>query len=142
MKLQVGRRPRPKNATGAELVRQARAHRRSRFGISPLRPVARAAQGTGSFIGDLVVEAVVGLLCLAVFAGVAAATVWGWSQSKVGTIGVYAVIVAFLIYGVGVLWRSRRRAAQPVSRTRLATVAAGPVIAVGLWLTYVVQFAA
>ncbi|HEU5008955.1 MAG TPA: hypothetical protein VFT67_18460 [Jatrophihabitantaceae bacterium] len=142
MKPELGSRPRPKNATGAELVRQARAHRRSRFGISPLRPVARAAQGTGSFIGDPAVEALVGLLCLAVFAGVAAATVWGWSQSNVGTIGVYAVIVAFLTYGVAVLWRSRRRTGRPVSRTRLATVAAGSVIAVGLWLTYVVQFAA
>lgn len=81
------------------------------------------------------------LLAFALLAGVAAATRWGWSTSKLATIGVYGAVGVFLAYGLTVLWRCWRGGRTDVPRKRIASAAAVTVVAVAIWLTYAIQVA-
>jgi hypothetical protein len=95
----------------------------------------------GEFVGEVTGELLIGLLCLALFAGAVAATAWGWAHSPVGTVGGYAAASAFLGYGIVVLWRTRRRGGPRAPRRRIGAAAAATVVVVAGWLTYVIQYA-
>ncbi|MEO5709096.1 MAG: hypothetical protein ABIQ59_04675 [Nocardioidaceae bacterium] len=97
------------------------------------------AQGVADFFGEVVGEGVLALLSLAVFAGVCAAVVYGWTHDRALTVGIAVRVGSFLAYGTWHVVRSVW-AETPPRRPRLATAAAGTVVAVGFWATYVLVY--
>lgn len=90
---------------------------------------------------EVVGEVVLGLAALLLFAVVAGVMAWGWSHSKVGTIGVYACITACVVYGLEILRRSKRvDGKQTGPRGRLAFAASATAVVVAVWLGYVISY--
>ncbi|MEO3936394.1 hypothetical protein V3N99_06505 [Dermatophilaceae bacterium Soc4.6] len=109
-------------------VRKHRAHRGD-----------RVRRGIGEFFGEVVGEAVAVGLSLALLAGISAAATYGWRHDRTLVIGIAVAIGCFLVYGVWNLVQAGRGAARP-RWPRLAAAAAGTVVAVGLWTTYVLIY--
>ena len=90
----------------------------------------------GEFFGEVVGEAVLAGLSLALLAGISAAAAYGWKHDRTLVIGIAVAIACFLVYGVWHLVQAARKAAKP-RWPRLAAAAAGTVVAVALWAVYI-----
>lgn len=128
-----------RRARGRDLVADARGASRSRYrGRSGI--VGKVIRGLGDFLGEMLGEAVFAFIALALFAAAVTGTVYGWQQSPTATIGVYAIVVLFLAYGVLEIRRVGREGETGARRSRLAGAAAVSVVVTAVWLTYVAVY--
>jgi hypothetical protein len=107
--------------------------------LAPTAGEHRVRRGVGEFFGDVVGEAVLAGLSLALLAGVLAAATYGWKHDRTLVIGIAVAIGCFLVYGVWHLVQAARKAAKP-RWPRPAAAAAGTVVAVDLWATYILIY--
>ncbi|MEV6233755.1 hypothetical protein AB0L88_38440, partial [Saccharopolyspora shandongensis] len=97
----------------------------------------RVVRGVGELLGEVLGEALLALAALALFAGVVAASAWGWQHSPAATVVLVAGIVLFLAFGAHEL--ATRRAGQR-KRRRPAAAAAGTVVFLLIWVLYLVVY--
>lgn len=91
------------------------------------------------FFGEVIGEAVLAGLSLALLAGISAAAAYGWKHDRTLIIGIAVASACFLVYGVWHLVRAARKAAKP-RWPRVAAAAAGTVVAVALWAVYILAY--
>ncbi|CAN5647774.1 hypothetical protein BH10ACT10_BH10ACT10_17070 [soil metagenome] len=101
--------------------------------------VRRLARGVVGSFGEALGEGVLALVGLTVFAGFCAAVAYGWTHDRALTVGIAVLLGCFLSYGTWHVVRSVW-AETPPRWPQLATAAAGTVLAVGFWATYVLIY--
>ncbi|WP_436500705.1 hypothetical protein [Actinokineospora sp. HUAS TT18] len=84
------------------------------------------------FFLELFGELILGVLALALFAGVVALGVWGWGKSPAATIVLAAGLLAFLALGAYQYTADHKN--------RVIAVASGSALFVVIWLAYVLQY--
>lgn len=149
--------PDPKGCTNEGLPNQARSARQAqralrqlrrdssdrwhrwpaRIGSAVVMGALRVVRGVGELLGEVLGEALLALAALALFAGVVAASAWGWQHSPAATVVLVAGIVLFLAFGAHEL--ATRRAGQR-KRRRPAAAAAGTVVFLLIWVLYLVVY--
>jgi hypothetical protein len=96
---------------------------------------SRFGRGLRNAFSEFLFEAAVaGVACL-LLAGVVAAVLWGWRQHPPATLTLAGAFAALLAYGA---WNLRPSARS--TRGKLAAIAAGVVVVLLLWLSYVLMY--
>lgn len=94
----------------------------------------QAGHHVRSCLGDAVAEMVIGVAACALFGGFVKLLVWGWSRHRASTIVLSVILASILAFGAFSAVGPRR------SRGRLTAAAVVFVVAVAVWLGYVVTY--
>lgn len=114
-----------------------------RLGAAVLRLLAAAGiavlaipRAIARVIAEVLAEVIPALIALGLFAIVSIAAAWGWEKSPAATVVFVAGFVAFVAFGAHELWFRH----QGRRRGRIAALAAGTCVFVGIWVMYLVQY--
>lgn len=101
-------------------------------------PVRRALRAVGELVAEALFEGVLAVVACLSLLGAGLAVGWGLRTFPRTTAGILGALLAFGTYGGWQLWRARRGGLR--ARGRLAFAAGVFVVAVGVWLLYVLSY--
>ncbi|CRK58395.1 hypothetical protein [Alloactinosynnema sp. L-07] len=96
--------------------------------------IVRFLSGILELIMEALGEALLAVLALALFAGVVAVGIWGWSQSPAATVVLAVGLLGFLAFG------AYESTAKRFTRNRIVALASGSAVFVVIWLSYVLLY--